>query len=124
MATPSSLRLDLEKVWSAETAVDPAAWTPERPSTGHCAITALLVQDYCGGRILRGVVNGDSHYWNEVDGQEVDLTRDQFGAFALESEPEERTRDYLLSNENTAARYDRLREALGEHWFGAAEEAS
>lgn len=120
MATPTSLRADLEQVWAADTAVDPDAWRSDRPSTGHCAVTALLVQEYCGGRILRGIVDAESHYWNEVEGSEVDLTRDQFEAWNLEGEPEERTREYLLSNEATARRYETLRRRLGEHWFGIA----
>lgn len=124
MATPSSLRRDLECVWGADTAVDPDAWTPERPSTGHCAVTAMLVAEYTDATTILRVVmpDGQSHYYNAMpDGTEVDLTRDQFDAFTPVTEPEVRTFLYLTSSEKTVERWECLRNRLGEHWFGGPE---
>lgn len=106
------LRRKFEAAWSAETAVSHADWTPERPSTGQCAVTALLVQDFYGGALLRAMAGDESHYWNRLsDGSEIDLTRDQFDTDeGWELDPvEERSREYVLSNRDTARRYELLR---------------
>lgn len=93
--------------WSAATSSDPE-WSPDTPSLGQCAVTALLVQDWFGGRLLRATVGGVSHYWNILrSGEELDLTREQFAVF----EPvdvELRSRDYVLSFPDTDYRYQLL----------------
>jgi hypothetical protein len=84
---------DIERVirasWSQETCdpVDLAAWSPETPARGQCAVTALIVQDLLGGDLLLAeVLYADGsrqgvHYWNRLpDGTELDLTREQFTA--------------------------------------------
>ena len=65
-----SLRKILEKCW------------PKNKSKGQCYITALVVQDFFGGQIVRwkGPDGLGSHYWNILpDGKQVDLTSDQYG---------------------------------------------
>jgi hypothetical protein len=59
----------------------PDRWTAERPSTGHCHVVALLLQQRHGGTILRGTVDDGSrftHYLNAIDGAWIDSTVDQF----------------------------------------------
>ena len=122
VATPSSLRDELVSLWAPDTAVDPEQWTADRPSTGHCAVTALLVQEYTDATTILRVQlpDGGSHYYNALpDGTEVDLTRDQFDTYEPVGAAEERTREYLLSNAGTRQRWDTLRNRLGEHWFGS-----
>ncbi len=72
--------------WSLQTC-DPAdapLWTPEEPSRGQCAVTALVVHDLLGGELLEAEVqHADGspqgyHYWNRFAGVDVDLTRRQF----------------------------------------------
>jgi 8-oxo-dGTP pyrophosphatase MutT (NUDIX family) len=112
-----------EHGWSAATSADPDGWTPANPAWGQCAVTALLVQDLLGGRLLRTVAQLPdgrriSHYLNRVRGQRVDLTASQFPAGTGFPTPQPRrqgyptTRDYLLANPQTRARYIRLRERL------------
>ena len=109
--TATEMRGKVESVWRADTSASPGRWTPTNPSIGHCAVTALLVQDWCGGDLLRAKVDGESHYWNRLpDGSEVDITRDQFG----DPEPvipagEIRTREYVLSFPATILRYEMLK---------------
>ena len=51
---------------------------------GQCAVTALVVQDFLGGELIRAFVCGESHYWNRLpDGSELDLTADQFALYDL-----------------------------------------
>ncbi|OIO25605.1 hypothetical protein COX85_03240 [Candidatus Micrarchaeota archaeon CG_4_10_14_0_2_um_filter_55_9] len=76
------LRKALEESWSCETAFKPKKWDSKRPSSGQCGVTALLVNDFFGGSILKAEaeVGGEkiSHFYNELDGLSVDLTADQF----------------------------------------------
>ena len=104
---------DVQSAWAADTSVDPA-WTADNPSLGQCAVTALVVQDRLGGRLLRTTVNGISHYLNEINGALVDLTIGQFGPDAwYDTKPIERDRSYVLSFAPTVARYHLLRDRLG-----------
>lgn len=64
--------------WCAETAAD-GRFDRCCPSRGQCAVTALVVQDWLGGVLLRAVTPLGSHYWNCIPlVGEIDLTRDQF----------------------------------------------
>jgi hypothetical protein len=110
-------RKRLETAWSKETSATPVAWHPAIPSLGQCAVTALAVQDEFGGELLRCLADGAiSHYYNRVTVPAgvvtVDLTRDQFPPDTHFSEPEERTRDYVLSYPATAQRYALLKKRL------------
>ncbi len=72
----AALRTELQRHWCAETSFWPDEWTPDGPSFGQCAITAMVVQDRFGGEMLLTVNQGALHYWNRVDGIDVDLTRE------------------------------------------------
>lgn len=99
----------LEMVWSRDTSADPANWSDASRASGQCAVTALVVQDYFGGSLRRGEVDTVSHYWNVLaSGDEVDLTRHQFPEDVDLTNIEPRTREYVLSHEETARRYDEL----------------
>ncbi len=101
----------IQKAWCRETSVDPEKWTPDNPAYGQCAVTALVIQDLLGGDLLRGTVNGVSHYWNRLpDGTEIDLTKSQFGGTVCRTDiPVIRPRSYLESFPETVARYELLR---------------
>jgi hypothetical protein len=103
----------LETAWSKETSVDPSNWSAHNPAWGQCAVTALVVQDELGGELLRAVVQGESHYWNRLPtGEEVDFTRQQFTSFPQDLEGLVRSREYLLSTDDTVRRYQKLRAAV------------
>lgn len=105
----------LRDSWCAETSAY-ETWSPDRPSAGQCAVTALVIQDHLGGDLLRGVVSGESHYWNRLpDSREVDLTSEQFEEFVLDAPPELRDRDYVLSFAPTAERYRILAQRVRNH---------
>lgn len=109
------LKNALLKAWCAETAL--GNWTPECPSLNQCAVTALVVQDYFGGVLLRcKMTDGDSHYWNRLsDGTEEDWTEDQFKyteAQPLKSDFIIREREYVLSFPNTKLRYELLKQRV------------
>ena len=81
-------------------------WNKENSSLGQCAITALIVNDFFGGKIMRCMASTGSHYYNMLDDELVDLTVEQFlGEIPEYENGEERTREYLLGNEDTKKRY-------------------
>ena len=116
----------LYKSWDAETSADPVNWDETSPAWGQCATTALVVQDYLGGWLLRGslekvpdpkVAAMRSHYWNRLpSGHEADLTERQFhpSQKAHIAPGELRTREYVLSNVETARRYALLKARVGQ----------
>lgn len=77
MKIPDEVIAAIEWAWCPLT----AGWDwGDNVSKGQCAVTALLIQDLFGGKLIRGECGKVSHYWNELpDGTEVDLTRRQFG---------------------------------------------
>lgn len=88
-------------------------WNEDNKALGQCAITSLIVNDYFGGKIMRCMASTGSHYYNLIDDALVDFTAEQFlGEIPLYSEGEERTREYLLSNEDTKKRYLLLKDSL------------
>ncbi len=98
----------LRFAWTKETCVPSLRedWDEDNKSLGQCAITALLVNDYYGGKIMRCMTSTGSHYYNMIDDKIVDLTAEQFfEEVPMYQEGSERTREYLLGNEDTKARY-------------------
>lgn len=90
-------------------------WSKQNPSLGQCAVTSLIVNDYYGGKIMRCMTSSGSHYYNLVNNEIIDLTKEQF----LNEEPdyinsEERTREYILSNTDTKDRYLLLKDNLNK----------
>lgn len=75
------LRPILAKAASVATCYDAAAYARQSdPLHGHCYVTALLVRQRFGGALVKGTVDGVSHYWNLLpNGKQVDLTSSQFG---------------------------------------------
>lgn len=80
--TINDLENALNATWSVETAYsgDRKYWSSERNSIGQCTVTAMIVYDFFGGKIVRGYSEKYKlfHYWNEINGKKVDLTYNQF----------------------------------------------
>lgn len=99
----------LRAAWSRDTSADPAAWAPDNPAWGQCAVTALIVQDRFGGQLLRCETATGSHYFNRLpDGTELDLTCEQFPDGITPQNTEVRYREHLLGFEPTRRRYETL----------------
>lgn len=86
----TNLRARLEEVFSPDTAYGGVGGPT--PSTGHCAVVALLIQRFLGGELLSTTIHGPSHWFNRVwfEGYsfDVDLTGDQFGYESVQLAPE------------------------------------
>ena len=99
----------LNASWSKDTAYrkDAEKWTPQNPSLGQCAITALLFNELYGGRIYSGVSDdGIIHYWNRKFGIKYDFTKQQFAKKIRFRKIKKWNREELLKTGNVAERYD------------------
>jgi hypothetical protein len=81
MVKLSDLEKAIRESWDAKTSSYPEDWNEDNPAYGQCAVTALVVNDYLGGEIVNANVplpsgKYESHYFNLVDGKEIDLTRE------------------------------------------------
>jgi hypothetical protein len=113
----------LEASWGADTAhmSEHFKWSADNPSCGQCCVTALVVQDYHGGVVLRMRVypGGMTHYINRLpDGTRVDFAAAQFGDTGRLRMAEEKVvvRREILRYRPLRVRYEllarRVREAL------------
>lgn len=87
-------------------------WSDANPTIGHCAIVSLIVNDYFGGKIFKCDVDGIYHYFNIINGDIVDLTKEQFKTKINYKDRKEKTREELLNNKDTNERYIKLKKKL------------
>ena len=128
-----SLEDALESSWDKDTSSE-NDWSKENPSYGQCAVTALILEKYLGGKILWAkaqLPNGKevSHYWNYILNQEIDITRKQFpkdtiipkGVEMIERKKDndklkayDNNKEYILSYTKTMERYKILEARVDE----------
>lgn len=101
----------LQKSWSRETSTK---WSTENPSLGQCSVTALVVQQRFGGRLLKTRVGEAWHFYNEIDGQVCDFTAEQFGT-KVPYQHTSATRDEALAN-TSLDQLNRLGEVFDANW--------
>lgn len=66
-------------------------------------ITSLIVNMFLGGIIMRCESTKGNHYYNLINNEIIDLTKDQYEIFYNTSE--EIDKEYILSNKDTKNRY-------------------
>ena len=108
----------LTTLWAADTCTPRMRpdWSPENPTLGQCSVTAFVMQDLYGGRVL-GVPLGDGnfHCFNAVGDCVFDLTSEQFEGRALDyGDRPEQLRSVHLAKPEKRARYELLRSRLME----------
>ena len=115
----NELKEILEKSWNKETCSPGLKdeWTKDNTALGQCAVTALIVNDFMGGKIMRCMCETGSHYYNLINNEVVDLTSTQFNIMPDYAKGEERTREYLLSNLDTKTRYLLLLKNVKENFI-------
>ena len=116
--TPRDYYDILKGIWAADTCAPRMRdrWRDDNPTYGQCSITAFLMQDLFGGRVL-GVPRegGTFHCFNDVDGCVFDLTSEQFGDEKLDYENcPEQSREVHFSKAEKKARYELLRQRLSK----------
>jgi hypothetical protein len=113
LADLGSTLAKLRTAYCRDTSELPDRWTDDSPRTGQCHVTALIVNERHGGRILLGwTSSNDLHYWNVIDGITIDASRDQFPPDTVIDRIEDATDEVL--NETTKTK----RDLLAERAFG------
>jgi hypothetical protein len=117
----SSVENAIRAGWCRSTCdpVDLESWTPSNPAQGQCAVTALVVQDLLGGKLLIAEVSHADgshqgvHYWNRLaGGLELDLTREQFREGEVVGPPRPVKRPTDLTGGRLYGQYRRLSERV------------
>lgn len=113
------LEQGLKAAWSAATSYDARNWSRDNAAYGQCAVTACVVQDYLGGEIVWAeavLPDGEkvSHFFNRLNGVEVDLTRGQFPAGTIiatevDYPHAQSSRAHILAYPDTVRRYETLK---------------
>lgn len=111
----SRLKDLLAASWSAKTGYYPQL--QDKPSTGQCAVSALLIQDFLGGELIKCTAvskhSKETHFFNRLlDGWEVDLTSSQFPKGTRYENKIVADRNEILSYASTVKRYNKLKDAF------------
>jgi hypothetical protein len=113
--------LKLEKIisasWIKETSKDYLSWSASKPTIGQSIPTSLVVQDYCGGKIIEAYAilpNKEKtlHYFNSIDNVTYDFTRQQFPKdtkLISKRIGDDEIRNFLLSTSENMKRYSLLK---------------
>lgn len=88
-----------EYAWSEETTspIIKNEWSEDNKAYGQCAITALIICDLYGGKIIYDKAN--LHVWNELpDGTQQDFSRKQYKQDLIFTVYKYKTKEDLLSD--------------------------
>ena len=88
-------------------------WTEDNPSYGQCAVTALLVNDFCFAPIYKCKVGRSTHYYNMRirNCDVIDFTSEQFGDKKIDYlSGEYVSREQLLKCGHVKERYELLKQ--------------
>jgi len=114
-AVSHDLLAAIRSSWDRDTSYEPFVWSNENPAWGQCAVTALVLQDYLGGDLIRASNLNITHFWNLVDDLEIDVTEEQFPVRPIWIDgPELVDRDVVLNWPETRRRYRILRERVAK----------
>lgn len=92
---------------------DRAKWSPDNPTTGHCAVASLLLQSMFGGVVCKTTVNRHTHYFNKIDDNVIDITAEQFKNTPINyNKFLVCNAQNMLKNKDVKERYNKLLEAF------------
>lgn len=105
----------IKKSWCREScyAKYQDVWEEENSSYGQDVVTSILIYDYFKGNIKKCYVRETPHYFNIINKEIVDLTKEQF--FGIEIPYDKsiyKKRSDLLKTKSVASRYIILRERV------------
>ena len=111
--TLSEIESAIQSSWSIDTTYCADDYAARHPAWGNCAVTALLLQELLGGDLMRGwaIEPGQSataHYWNRVNGLDLDLTWRQFAQGTILTDTALADYHVLVENEWMRERYENL----------------
>ena len=127
MKTLEELNGYIRAAWSRETSADGKNWSPKNAAWGQDVATVLLVEHCFHGLIMRFEIQSAldpkiaalrTHYYNCIGGEDVDVTKTQFGDAATYETLKARgqksawLRERLLENAGAQKRYALLHAAV------------
>ena len=115
MPRSERLRQAIRKSWTDDTAYK-GEWDKET-GNGQCAVTALVVQDVLGGEIVDNNSKRERHFWNRIDGEDVD-----FIDVPEQEKSRKRRREDLLRIKNVRERYEILKKRVMKEMEGVEED--
>ena len=91
-------------------------WSIDNKTVGQCSITAFLFQDIFGGDVY-GVElsDGNYHCYNVVNGNQYDLTSEQFSEKLIYDNIYKQSRDVHFSSKEKYERYKYLSSELEKY---------
>ncbi len=107
----NELKSILNKCWGIDTCYSKCKdyWNEENKACGQCAITSVIVKNYFGGEIRKTIVNDMAHYFNYINEEVIDLTREQFKNNDIDySNYKIKSVEEILENDDTKRRYEIL----------------
>jgi hypothetical protein len=104
----ASLRLSWSKITSSK-------WRPEKPETGQCSVTALVLHDLFGGEILKTRVRNLWHFYNRINGDIHDFTCSQF-VQPIEHEHIQATWEEAM-DDSSPFQFHALKTSFESHYF-------
>lgn len=109
----------LQRCWSKETAYPSCQkdWVNSDKTYGQCAVTAMVVHDVFGGTIHKIRRPFGTHYFNKINNQYLDLTREQFDLYFIDVDYEPNQivdRNWCGTNKDTNERYQLLIQKIVE----------
>ena len=97
MMDEAEIKRLLLNCWSGRTS---SLWTPENPARGQCGVTALVIQNYFRGEIMKTrLPDGRWHFYNRIGGRRYDFTASQFD-FSIDYSDEISSLDEALADTN------------------------
>lgn len=125
----STVMQAIQQSWNRETAAEPQNWTAQNPAKGHCDVSSFVAWEHLGGELVLGEVfidgeRSEYHYWNRIDGEDLDLTESQFSGIEDVQETSVLTTDFLLENRQAMrpelmARIDQFRSLVDANLAGS-----
>lgn len=109
----------LIKCWSIKTS---SKWTKENPYKGQCGVTAIVINDLVGGKILKTRVGNQWHYYNLINGERKDYTSKQFDQ-VLDYQDIESSWEEAFSDTNEF-QYKELKGLMEKELFGIVSSSS
>ncbi|TDT15433.1 hypothetical protein BDK89_1003 [Ilumatobacter fluminis] len=110
--------------WSNESSASPDDWSLGNPAKGQCEVSSFVAWELLGGELVLGHVYAGTdfqeyHYWNRIDGADLDLTRRQFVNGETITEVDTLTSAFIEANRadmrpELAQRIDVLRVSVAE----------
>ncbi len=114
----------IRQSWSKETSGTPEEWTATNPARGQCDASSFVFWEHFGGALVLAEVYVEGtqiehHYWNRVDGEDIDLTREQFTNGEGFREKRVLSREFIQENaasmkSDLRRRIDLMRESVAE----------